>query len=183
MKHLRLWCRNESCLQPGAEEKLVPTVSWNTSSPRILSRWRCLPSRYCFSRALALGKVPQCPQATGLQSNHRRLAWHQVSPPLSLWHLKTQYAHHQHYILISQGLFLSVLPKNLFPKNAKTQFENAKTLFGNCNSNLMQVTKTNSFPQFWCNQQIVLLKTNISYISVIKNPSENPKTQFENAKT
>ena len=139
MKHLRLWCRNESCLQPGAEEKLVPTVSWNTSSPRILSRWRCLPSRYCFSRALALGKVPQCPQATGLQSNHRKLAWHQVSPPLSLWHLKTQYAHHQHYILISQGLFLSVLPKTLFPKNAKT-------LFGNCNSNLMQVTKINSIP-------------------------------------
>ena len=131
MKHLRLWCRNESCLQPGAEEKLVPTVSWNTSSPRILSRWRCLPSRYCFSRALALGKVPQCPQATGLQSNHRKLAWHQVSPPLSLWHLKTQYAHHQHYILISQGLFLSVLPKTQFPKNAKTQFENTKTQFEN----------------------------------------------------
>ena len=33
---------------------------------------------------------------------------------------------------VVQGLFLSVLPKTQYSKNAKTQFQNPKTQFENC---------------------------------------------------
>ena len=57
--------------------------------------------------------------------------------------------------LIMQGLFLSILPKTQFPKNARTQFENDKALFEKAQKlnletakigNFMQVTNINSIP-------------------------------------
>ena len=102
---------------------------------------------------------------------------------------------------------MSVLLKTQFPKNAKTQFENAKTQFenpktqfGNCKTfknrqfYASHQNKFNSLNQFWCNQQIILLKTKFSYhenqfknaksqFERAKIPSEYHKTQFDTAKT
>ena len=47
-------------------------------------------------------------------------------------HLRPHLLQARYFVLLCfQGLFLSVLPKTQFPKNAKTQIENPKTQFGN----------------------------------------------------
>ena len=100
----------------------------------------------------------------------------------------------------AQGLFLSVLSKTQFTKNAKTQFQNPKTQFENCktlknwqfyashqnkfNFLLVQPAENPFKTQIFIHECYENHSKNAKFqFEHANNSSENPKTQFENAKT